>query len=68
MDYFTSDDHFWFIQVCEFPGKYKIVLDNDSIWVETIDDEPKCAYTFNSYGYHFIHALFFEMGINVEYC
>jgi len=68
MDYFTQDDHFWFMKVCEVPEKYKIVIDNDSIWVDTVSDEPECVHTFNSYGYHFIHALLNDMGINAEYC
>lgn len=71
MDYFTQEDHDWFKKVQEMPDKYKIVIDNDSVWVETVetvDDDPICVYTFNSYGYYFIHALLDDIGINVEYC
>jgi hypothetical protein len=69
MDYFTQEDHDWFKKVQELPEIYMIVIDNDSIWVdEKVDDDAICAYTFNSYGYEFIHALLKDMGINCEFC
>ena len=67
MDYFTQEDHDWFQRVKK-TGIYKIVIDNDSVWVENIEDIPVCVYTFSSYGRYFIHALLDDMGINVEYC
>lgn len=67
MDYFTQEDHNWFKKVWEMPEKYKIVIDNDSICVDDIEKE-KCVYTFNSYGYYFVHALLNDMGINAEFC
>jgi len=67
MDYFTQEDHDWFQDVQELPEKYKIIIDNDAVWVEEIES-GECVYTFTSYGYHFIHALLNDMGINAEYC
>jgi len=67
MDYFTQEDHDWFDRVYEHPKKYKIVIDNDAVWVNDIEKE-ECVYTFNSYGYEFIYALLKDMGINVEMC
>ena len=49
----------------ESPEKYKIVIGNDAVWVNDISKE-ECVYTFNSYGYQFIHTLLKDMGINVE--
>jgi len=67
MDYFTQEDHDWFQDVQELQEKYKINIDNDEVWVEEIES-GECVYTFTSYGYHFIHALLNDMGINAEYC
>lgn len=72
MDIFTQEDHDWFEKVSFFPEQYKVVIDNDCIWVENIvtevEDEPECLYTFSSYGYYFIHAVLNDMGINAEFC
>jgi len=67
MDYFTQEDHDWFKKVQEMGDKYKIVIDNDAVWVEDIEKE-ECVYDFSTYGYYFIHALLNDMGINAEYC
>lgn len=65
---FTQKDHDWFQRVQEMGYKYKIVIDNDSVWVETIEDDPECVYTFSSFGYEFIYGLLNDMGINAEMC
>lgn len=67
MDYFTQEDHDWFKKVQEMGDKYKIVIDNDAVWVEDIEKE-ECVYDFSTYGCHFIRALLNDMGINAEYC
>lgn len=64
---FTQEEHDWFKRVQEFPKKYKIVIDNDSVWIDDIQTE-ECAFVFTSYGYEFIYALLNDMGINAEYC
>lgn len=68
MDCFTQEDHNWFKRVWEMPNSFKIVIDNDCVWVETVADKPEEVYTFNSYGYQFIYDLLNDMGINVEMC
>jgi len=67
MGYFTQEDHDWFQKVKENPNKYKIVIDNDCISVDTVEDDSMNVYTFSSF-YEFIHALLNDMGINAEYC
>ncbi len=67
MSNFTQEDHDWFERVQKMEYRYKIVIDNDSVWVDDIL-EGTCVYTFNSYGYEFIHALLKDMGINVSFC
>lgn len=67
MDHFTLDDKEWFIKVQEHPDTYKIIIDNDGIWVEEFDNN-ECVYTFTSYGYNFVYALLNLMCINAEYC
>lgn len=66
MDYWTQEDHDWLKRVQEMPSKYKIIVGDDCVWVETVDDDPTCVYEFYSYGYCFIHALLDDMGINTE--
>jgi hypothetical protein len=70
MDYFTQEDRDWLENVKQYPSLYQIIIDNDSIWVETDNEngEAECLYTFSTYGYYFIHALLNDMGINVDYC
>lgn len=68
MDNFTQEDHDWFQKIKENPNKYKIVIDNDCVSVDTVGDDPEDVYTFSSFGYEFIHALLNDMGINAEYC
>jgi hypothetical protein len=69
MDYFTEEDKKWFKVLQENPNKYKVIIDNDSVHIDKIsEDEDGYTYTFNSYGYEFIHALLNHMGFNAEYC
>ena len=67
MEYFTQEDHDWFKKVLELPEVYKVVIDNDYIWINDIKKE-ECVYIFNSYGQYFIHALLNDMKINAEFC
>ena len=71
MFYFTEEDKYWFEVVKESPSEYQIIIDNDSIWVETDDNvtgETKCIYNFSSYSYEFIHGLLNYLGINADMC
>lgn len=54
----------------ENPGKYKVVVDNDFVWVEDTDiyAEKGIVGDFSSYGDALIVALFEYMNISVEYC
>lgn len=68
---FTDEDKYWFELVKESPSEYQIIIDNDSVYVETDDadsHETICVYTFNSFGYDFIYGLLNYMGINADYC
>lgn len=67
MDTFTLEDSKWFTTVRDYPYEYKIVIDNDCVWVDSIENN-ECVYTFSTYGYYFIHALLNDIGINVEFC
>lgn len=68
MGCFTQEDHDWFKRVQEMGDKYKITIDNDCVWVDTIGDDFDCVYTFSCYGYEFIHAMLNDMGINADFC
>ena len=54
----------------ENPGKYKVVVDNDIVWVEdtNIYAEKGIVGDFSSYGDALIIALFEYMNMPVEYC
>jgi hypothetical protein len=68
---FTEEDKYWFEIVKENPTDYQILIDNDSVWVETDDNETYeniCVYTFSSYGYDFIYGLLNYLGINADMC
>lgn len=67
---FTSEDIAWFENVKSFPSLYQIIIDNDSIWVETDGEnsETVCVYNFSSYGYDFIYGLLDHLGINADMC
>ena len=67
---FTEEDKYWFNAVKETPSEYQIIIDNDSVWVETdnINGETECIYGFSSYGYEFIYGLLNHLGINADMC
>ena len=52
------------------PGKYKVIVDNDAVWVEDTDEfaEKGIVGDFSSYGDQLIVALFAYMNISVDYC
>ncbi|MDD3032892.1 MAG: hypothetical protein PHF88_02900 [Candidatus Pacebacteria bacterium] len=68
--HFTDEDKYWFDRVKETPSEYQIIIDNDSVWVETdnINGETECIYDFSSYGYEFIYGLLNYLGINADMC
>lgn len=57
----------WLIRVKRFNTTYKIVVDNDCIWIDDIK-EDECVFTFNYYGQDFIVELLNELGYNAEHC
>lgn len=68
MDDFTQEDHDWFERVKENPSLYHIIIDEDSVFIESdSEDGDPCIYTFSCYGCNFIHALLNDMGIRAGY-
>ena len=57
----------WLNFIREFPEEYKIVVDNDSIWVDNISKE-ECVFQFENYGVDFIVDVLSHFGYNVEHC
>lgn len=57
----------WLNLIREFPEEYKIVVDNDSVWVESISRED-CVFEFESYGSDFIVQSLSYLGYNIEHC
>lgn len=47
--------------------RYKIVVDNDIVWVEDLR-QGEVAGDFSSYGDELIVSILEYMGIDVEYC
>lgn len=55
----------WLNFIREFPEEYKIVVDNDSIWVDNISKE-EYIFQFENYGVDFIVDVLRHLGCNVE--
>lgn len=48
--------------------QYKIVVDNDDIYLCSIDEDDDYYESFEDYGTDFIVNLFNTLGINAEHC
>jgi len=53
--------------VKQHSDKYKVVVDNDSIWVEDIEEDEFVCY-FRDFGEDFILTLCSFIGINADGC
>jgi len=47
--------------------KYKLVIDNDSVWVVDVETD-KIIHMFEDYGYEMVVELFKYLGTNAELC
>lgn len=47
--------------------RYRIVIDNDSVWVED-KNNGIIVYDFEEYGYHLLHQVLNEFGIEAKLC
>jgi len=48
--------------------KYRVVVDNDSVWVEDKDLDGAVYHTFSEYGYHLLVQAFQFLGFDADYC
>lgn len=48
--------------------RYKIVVDNDNVGLESIDEDDDYCESFEDYGEEFIVNLFNTLGINAQHC
>jgi hypothetical protein len=48
--------------------RYKIVVDNDNVWVEDQQKDDIIVGDFSSYGDELIISILEYIGISVEYC
>ena len=62
-----DDDIRWMNKCEEFPEKYKIIVDNDEVYVvdKTTDED---VYTFSEYGWRFALSLLRYIGVDAEEC
>lgn len=65
-DDMTSIERDWLLKV-HGNSNYKIVVDNDCIWIDNIANE-ECVFTFNSFGQDFIVDLLSVLGYPSEHC
>ena len=53
-------------------NRYRVVVDNDSVWVEdkTRDEETEDVLidTFSEFGYYFVVQLFKYLGVDADLC
>ena len=57
----------WLSKLSKYPKQYKLVVDNDSIWIDDVSEE-ECVFSFSSYGEEFIVELMNYLGYNAEHC
>jgi hypothetical protein len=57
----------WLEEMKKNPSNYKIVVDNDSVWIDSVADED-CVFQFNEFGQDFIVSILNHMGFNAEHC
>lgn len=62
----TEQELIW-LEKCKNDLNYRIVVDNDSIWVDGVK-EDECVFTFESYGEDFIVYLLNGLGYYAEHC
>ena len=56
----------WIIKCKTHPDKYRIMIDNDSIFIDDMEKE-EFVFEFNSYGYELAKELLDYIGCNTEY-
>lgn len=56
----------WIEKCKENPDKYKIMVDNDCLWVEEVDG-GSIMHDFEEYGYEFAKSLLEHIGCNVDF-
>lgn len=67
---FTEKEAEWLKLCIEDNDKYRLVVDNDSVWVDKNMGygEFDCVFTFNDYGQDFIVKILNYIGCNAENC
>ena len=52
--------------------KYRVVIDNDSVWVEdkTLDEEiyDVLVHNFTEFGYYLLKQVFEQLGLDADFC
>lgn len=56
----------WILKCKTHPDKYRIMIDNDSIFIDDMEKE-EFVFEFNSYGYEFAKELLDYIGCNTEH-
>lgn len=56
----------WILKCKTHPDKYRIMIDNDSIFIDDMEKE-EFVFEFNSYGYELAKELLDYIGCNTEY-
>lgn len=63
----NSSDIKWLKQVKKYPRRFKIVIDNDQVWVEDYVEE-EIVYEFNSFGDELLYEVLNHFGCKAEWC
>lgn len=62
----TTLEKEWLIKCKQNPGRYKIWIDNDDIFVEDLQKD-EFVFSFEEYGYYFAKDLLEYLGYNVDF-
>jgi len=49
-------------------ARYRIVVDNDSVWVEDITKNSETVGDFTEFGYYLLVEVFKYLGLNADLC
>jgi hypothetical protein len=48
--------------------RYRVVIDNDSVWVEDKENNDEPIHDFSKYGYELVEESFKYLGMDAELC
>lgn len=48
--------------------RFRVVIDNDSVWVEDKTNDDKEIHSFTEFGYYLLAQVFEHLGLDADFC